>query len=159
MKKRRNRAFLRAVAATCAVVPAAATTACSSGGSGTPSPVTTVVIREPAVSSQAPAEAPAPTPAAPGVPRSAPAWQVPAGTAGYGMRYTGYYPASASTSGAFAAAVYSAFTATYATTGNYRPTLTVTSPVTGGTYTMYCSSSTGRSVRCAGGDNAVVVIY
>lgn len=94
---------------------------------------------------------PAPTPAAPAAAPQAPA--APAQT-----RYTTYYAATSNTSESFAAAVFSAFTATYASTGNSEPTLSVTSPATGQTYTMQCAHY-GHTVHCNGGDNAVVGIY
>jgi hypothetical protein len=68
------------------------------------------------------------------------------------------YAATSNTSESFAAAVFSAFTATYASTGNSEPTLSVTSPETGQTYTMRCAHY-GQTVHCNGGNNAIVGIY
>jgi hypothetical protein len=99
---------------------------------------------------------PAPTPAAPAAAPQAPAPAAPAAPAQ--TRYTTYYAATSNTSESFAAAVFSAFTATYASTGNSEPTLSVTSPATGQTYTMQCAHY-GHTVHCNGGDNAVVGIY
>jgi hypothetical protein len=81
-----------------------------------------------------------------------------AGRLSHASRYTTYYAATSNTSESFAAAVFSAFTATYASTGNSEPTLSVTSPETGQTYTMRCAHY-GQTVHCNGGNNAIVGIY
>lgn len=107
-----------------------------------------------------PDNGPNPTPGAPApAPQAAPAAPAPAAPAAPAQtRYTTYYAATSNTSESFAAAVFSAFTATYASTGNSEPTLSVTSPETGQTYTMKCAHY-GRTVHCDGGDNAIVGIY
>ena len=72
--------------------------------------------------------------------------------------YTSYYAATNKTSNSFAGNVYTAFMNNWIAGGGTGATLSVYSPVTGGTYTMYCSGSSS-SVTCSGGDNARVVIY
>lgn len=72
--------------------------------------------------------------------------------------YTSYYAATNKTSNSFAGNVYTAFMNNWVAGGGTGATLSVYSPVTGGTYTMYCSGSSS-SVTCSGGDNARVVIY
>ena len=72
--------------------------------------------------------------------------------------FTSYYPATSKTSSGFASNVYTAFMNNWVAGGGTGTTLSVYSPATGGTYTMYCSGSSSR-VSCSGGDNARVVIY
>ncbi len=72
--------------------------------------------------------------------------------------FTSYYPATSKTSSGFASNVYTAFMNNWVAGGGTGATLSVYSPATGGTYTMYCSGSSSR-VSCSGGDNARVVIY
>ncbi|MGV0423978.1 hypothetical protein ACUY3N_01415 [Corynebacterium tuberculostearicum] len=72
--------------------------------------------------------------------------------------FTSYYAATSKTSSGFASNVYTAFMNNWVAGGGTGTTLSVYSPATGGTYTMYCSGSSSR-VSCSGGDNARVVIY
>ena len=72
--------------------------------------------------------------------------------------YTSYYAATNKTSNSFAGNVYTAFMNNWVAGGGTEATLSVYSPVTGGTYTMYCLGSSS-SLTCSGGDNARVVIY
>ena len=68
------------------------------------------------------------------------------------------YYATGPTSSPFARNVYTAFMNNWVAGGGTSATLSVHSPTTGGTYTMYCSGSSAR-VTCTGGDNARVVIH
>lgn len=72
--------------------------------------------------------------------------------------YTSYYAATSKTSEAFAKNVYNTFMNNWVAGGGTNATLSVYSPTTGGTYTMYCSGSSSR-VSCTGGDRAEVVIH
>ena len=72
--------------------------------------------------------------------------------------YTSYYAASGKTSDPFAKNVYDTFMNNWMSGGGTDATLSVYSPTTGGTYTMYCSGSSSR-VSCTGGDRAEVVIH
>lgn len=72
--------------------------------------------------------------------------------------YTSYYAATSKTSSGFASNVYTAFMNNWVAGGGTNVTLSVYSPSTGRTYTMYCSGSSAR-VTCTGGDNARVVIH
>jgi len=71
--------------------------------------------------------------------------------------YTSYY-ATGPTSAPFAKNVYNAFMNNWVAGGGTDATLSVYSPQTGGTYTMYCSGNSSR-VSCSGGDRARVVIH
>ena len=71
--------------------------------------------------------------------------------------YPNYY-ATGPTSSPFARNVYTTFMNNWVAGGGTNVTLSVHSPTTGGTYTMYCSGSSAR-VTCTGGDNARVVIH
>ena len=68
------------------------------------------------------------------------------------------YYATGPTSSPFARNVYTAFMNNWVAGGGTNVTLSVHSPTTGGTYTMYCSGSSAR-VTCTGGDRARVVIH
>ena len=72
--------------------------------------------------------------------------------------YTSYYAASSKTSDPFAKNVYDTFMNNWMSGGGTDATLSVYSPTTGGTYTMYCSGNSSR-VSCSGGDRAKVVIH
>ncbi|MER0091673.1 hypothetical protein [Corynebacterium sp. KPL2838] len=72
--------------------------------------------------------------------------------------YTSYYAATSKTSEAFAKNVYNTFMNNWVSGGGTDVTLSVYSPTTGGTYTMYCSGNSSR-VSCTGGDRARVVIH
>lgn len=92
-------------------------------------------------------------------PAPAPAQAASSGSNGHSWGdYTSYYAATNKTSNSFAGNVYTAFMNNWVAGGGTGATLSVYSPVTGGTYTMYCSGSSS-SVTCSGGDNARVVIY
>lgn len=71
--------------------------------------------------------------------------------------YPNYY-ATGPTTSPFARNVYTAFMNNWVAGGGTNVTLSVYSPSTGRTYTMYCSGSSAR-VTCTGGDNARVVIH
>ena len=166
----------------CTVTVTAALVACgSSGSSGTSdgdAQTTTVVAppsQESGPASPSATEDPGPQPsvdASQGSDGTAPEGDVPGagGTAGQAESLPESpqtvqsetfttYQAQGNASEPFAQAVFSAFLANYNATGDTSPTLSVTSPTTGQTYTMTCTRPQGRGVGCVGGDNAAVLIY
>ena len=72
--------------------------------------------------------------------------------------YTSYYAATGRTLVALAKNVYDTFMNNWVAGGGTNVTVSVYSPTTGSTYTMYCSGNSSR-VSCSGGDRAKVVIY
>lgn len=82
---------------------------------------------------------------------------IPGPVADGGCNYSNYSAATSKTSSAFAANVYSAFMDECSRIGSSGVSLNVYSPVTGMTYNMTCSGVS--TVRCQGGDNAVVKIW
>lgn len=64
------------------------------------------------------------------------------------------------TSPEFGSAVYQAFISNWVATGDSQPTLQVSSPVTGQSYSMSCADQSAYGfVLCQGGNNAKVYIY
>jgi len=113
----------------------------------------------PAHAQEAPAPAPAPATAPQPAPAPAPA-QVDSVGSSNGHSWGDYpnYYATGPTTSPFARNVYTAFMNNWVAGGGTNVTLSVYSPSTGGTYTMYCSGSSAR-VTCTGGKNARVVIH
>lgn len=84
--------------------------------------------------------------------------EAPADTGGRSKADYPNFGANSATSDQFARAVYNQFIEEYIATGNTSPSLQVSSPVTGETYTMTCTPST-MYVTCTGGNNANFGIY
>lgn len=175
----RIRAVARPLAGAALIGALAATLAsCGSLGSSSAPATTTVVVPAPDGSGQSSESAtgnagPQPTVgASQGQAGAMPAGgsQGPAGVAGQGGYVPDSHPmvqsetfttyqAQGNASEAFAQAVFYAFVANYNATGDTWPTLSVTSPTTGQTYTMTCTRPQNRGVGCVGGDDAAVLIY